>query len=156
VRFAADKMLGRLARWLRIVGQDVAYGPHLSGTTLLRMARHEGRTILTRDTRLLRRRDLPPHLAIASDDFRQQLRQVLSAFSITCEPRVLLTRCLDCNTELCEVDRVEARPHVPPYVWETQQRFSRCPRCRRILWPATHLARIRDELRRLELLDGGD
>jgi len=49
VRFVADKMLGRLARWLRIIGQDVTYGSHLSGYELVRTARRESRLILTRE-----------------------------------------------------------------------------------------------------------
>ena len=77
--FAVDKMLGRLARWLRILGHDVAYGPHLSGRTLVDRARRERRLLLTRDTRLLRDPDLPPYVFVASDHFRQQLRQVADA-----------------------------------------------------------------------------
>src|SRR5262249_7005230 len=52
VAFAVDTMLGRLARWLRILGHDVVYGPHLHGRGLVSCARREGRVIVTRDTRL--------------------------------------------------------------------------------------------------------
>jgi len=100
VRFAADRMLGRLARWLRILGHDVAYGPHLGGRTLVRCARQEGRLILTRDTRLERDPELPPHLFVTSDHFREQLRQVAAAVPIGGAP--LLGRCLDCNRVLDE------------------------------------------------------
>jgi uncharacterized protein with PIN domain len=148
-------MLGRLARWLRIIGQDVTYGPHLSGATLVRAARREQRVILTRDTRLLRRRDLPPHLFITSDHFREQLCQVVSMFDL--EPAAaMLTRCLDCNEELCEADPMRVRPRVPPYVWETQDRFVTCPCCHRIFWGATHLERMRDELARIGILSPGN
>jgi len=145
MRFAADRMLGRLARWLRIIGQDVAYGAHLSGATLVQTARHEGRVILTRDTRLVRRRGLPPHLFVTSDHFREQLRQVVSAFDLA-SPIGVLTRCLDCNEELLETDRGCVRDRVPPYVWATQERFMTCRRCHRIFWGATHLERMREEL----------
>src|SRR5215510_13089078 len=74
--FAVDKMLGRLARWLRILGHDVAYGPHLHGDGLVACARREGRTIVTRDTALARERHLPPLVFVTSDHFREQLRQV--------------------------------------------------------------------------------
>jgi hypothetical protein len=150
MRFAADKMLGRLARWLRVIGQDVAYGPELSGLVLLRVARGEGRTVLTRDTRLLRRRDLPPHLFIVSDHFREQLRQVVAAFGL--DASHLLTRCLDCNAALEEVERARVRARVPPHVWRTQGRFWSCPKCHRVFWPATHLDRMRSELESLGLL----
>ena len=148
MRFAVDKMLGRLARWLRIIGQDVAYGPHLSGTTLLGTARREGRTILTRDTRVLRRRDLPPHLFIVSDRFREQLHQVVTQYGIDVYA-CLLTRCLECNVALVEVARPRVQGRVPPYVWATQARFHVCPRCDRVFWAATHLERMRAELERL-------
>src|SRR5262245_36922355 len=101
-RFAVDKMLGRLARWLRILGHDVAYGPHLSGRTLVDQARHEQRLLLTRDTRLLRDPHLPPHLFIASDHFRDQLRQVAAAVPLGAG---FLHRCLDCNRPLESVSR---------------------------------------------------
>src|SRR5215467_6140599 len=91
-RFAVDWMLGRLARWLRILGHDVAYGRHLRDRTLVDCARRERRLILTRDTRLLRDPELPPHLFIASDHFREQLRQVSEAVCVGAAP--LLTRCL--------------------------------------------------------------
>ena len=48
LRFAADIMLGRLAKWLRIIGEDVIYGRHLTGYGLIRAARLENRLILTR------------------------------------------------------------------------------------------------------------
>jgi uncharacterized protein with PIN domain len=155
MRFAADRMLGRLARWLRVIGQDVVYGSHLAGAALVREARAAGRVILTRDTRLLRRRDLPPHLFIESDRFREQLRQVVAAFGL--DPAAgLLTRCLDCNETLVAADRARVRGRVPPYVWATQDRFAACPRCRRVFWAATHLERMRRELVGLGLLGPAD
>ena len=95
--FAVDKMLGRLARWLRILGHDVAYGPHLSGRTLVEHARRERRLLVTRDTRLLRDPHLPPHVFITSDHFREQLRQLASVVPLGAG---FLGRCLDCNRAL--------------------------------------------------------
>ncbi len=69
-------MLGKLARWLRILGHDVIYGPHLSGHGLIRAARAEERLILTRDRRL-KQKQPPPFIMIASDRYREQLRQVI-------------------------------------------------------------------------------
>ena len=55
LKFAADRMLGKLAKWLRIMGQDVIYGQHLSGYGLIHAARSEHRLILTRDRKLKRK-----------------------------------------------------------------------------------------------------
>ena len=148
-RFAVDTMLGRLARWLRILGHDVAYGPHLHGPGLVACARAEGRTILTRDTRLVRVRHLPPHVFVTSDHFRAQLRQVADAIPLARD--VAFSRCLDCNRELVALERDAARERVPPYVFTTQPRFWTCAGCGRVYWPATHHARMREELAALDL-----
>ena len=143
-RFAVDKMLGRLARWLRILGYDVAYGPHLSGRTLVAAARDEGRLLVTRDTRLLRGRDLPPHVFVESDHFREQLREIAAAVPL--DGAHLLARCLDCNRALDELARERARDRVPVFVWETSPRFLSCAACGHVYWHATHRAHVVREL----------
>ena len=146
--FVVDRMLGRLARWLRILGHDVRHGPHLGGRALVECARRERRLLLTRDTRLLRDPELPPHVFITSDHFRDQLRQLAAVVALG---GGFLCRCLDCNAPLEDVAPEAAAPHVPPYVRASQARFRRCPRCRRIYWPATHRTHMREELSRLGL-----
>jgi uncharacterized protein with PIN domain len=148
-RFAADRMLGRLARWLRILGHDVAYGPHLGGHTLATCARREGRLLLTRDTRLCRDPELPPHVFIHSDHFREQLREVAAVVPLG--GSAFLGRCLDCNRPLIPASRDEARERVPPYVAATQERFLGCSGCGRLYWGATHRAHMLDELATLGL-----
>jgi uncharacterized protein len=152
-RFAIDKMLGRLATWLRIIGQDATYGAHLSGETLLRHARSEGRIILTRDRRFLQQRTGVPLLFIQHDHFREQLQQVVSAFGI--DPFAeAFTRCARCNESLVAVQKEEIADRVPPYVFSTQTHFVRCPRCHRIYWPATHHEHARKELQALGMGSG--
>ena len=149
-RFAVDRMMGRLARWLRVLGHDVAYGPHLVGRTLVACARREDRLLLTRDTRLLRDPHLPPHVFITNDNFRAQLREVAAAVPLG--GRALLRRCLECNRLLEEVPRERARDRVPPFVWATNERFLTCPSCGRLYWLATHYAHMRQEFTTLGLL----
>jgi uncharacterized protein with PIN domain len=153
-RFAVDRMLGRLARWLRILGHDVAYGSHLGGRTLVDCARREGRILVTRDTRLLRRRDLPPHVFVASDHFREQLREIAAAVRLG--NAGLLGRCLDCNLTLAPLPREQARDRVPSFVWQTTAEFLTCPRCRRVYWPATHREHVLRELTALGLSEAAE
>ena len=147
MQFAADRMLGRLARWLRIIGQDVVQGRHLWGRGLVRAAAQERRVILTRDRRVWRRN--PDRCIFIRDDhFRGQLRQVVDACGL--DPfAALLTRCVECNGLLRPVARERVEAAVPAYVFETQETFSLCPGCRRVFWPATHRQRMVDELARM-------
>ena len=147
MRFVADKMLGKLAKWLRIIGQDVTYGPHLSGYGLIRAARREGRLIYTRD-RSVAKKSPPEYLMIQSDRFRDQLKQVVQACRL--DPvKNPFTQCLECNTLLDPIPKNSVQGKVPPYVFSTQERFSFCRKCQRIYWPATHQQRMLEELKTL-------
>ncbi len=146
--FAVDKMLGRLATWLRLIGQDATYGSHLSGRTLIRHARQEGRIVLTRDSRLLGQHDAPRVLFIDSDDFRLQLLQVVHAFHL--DPLANpFSRCTRCNEPVAAVPKGEAAGRVPPYTFATQDNFVQCSHCGKIYWPATHHRLVLNELQAL-------
>ena len=154
MKFAADKMLGRLAKWLRIIGQDVIYGQHLSGQGLVRAATQERRVMLTRDRRTARRNP-DRSILIRDDHFRAQLKQVVEECAL--DPFAgLLTRCVECNQPLQPMPKEQVRDMVPPYVLETQDTFSACPACRRVFWPATHQVHMMDELKRLGFVPPGN
>ncbi len=136
-RFLADAMVGKLARWLRVLGVDVLYDPSLDDHELLELARREKRVLLTRDTPLAAGGDDPPRLFIDSGDFRCQLIQVTKAYGLDSK-RATFTRCVDCNNVLEPVTKNEVRDRVPPYVFSTQLQFKRCPGCDKILWGGTH------------------
>ena len=142
-RFVADAMVGKLARWLRVIGLDVLYDSSLDDHRLVAIARREGRVLLTRDVPLAARTNGPERLLIESDDFRQQLIQVVGAYRL--DPwKGLFTRCIDCNTPLEPALREEARSQVPPYIFSSKARFKRCERCGKILWEGTHRNHMRE------------
>ncbi len=144
-KFAADRMVARLARWLRLLGADVISDERLDGAAMLRRARAEGRLMLTRDKRL---RTAPDVLYLEPDDFRAQLRAVLKRrpFDIRCHA---FTRCSRCNTALRPVAREVVGGRIPPYVYASQESFALCDRCGRVYWEATHPERARREIDRL-------
>jgi uncharacterized protein with PIN domain len=141
-KFATDRMLARLARWLRLLGADVLFDPQLGGHQLLGRARAEDRITLTRDKRL---RTASDALYLESNLFRDQLREVLARFPFDPRRRAF-TRCSHCNAPLAKTSRDAVVRRVPPFVYASQERFTRCPRCGRIYWGATHPERIRREL----------
>ncbi len=145
VTFVADAMLGRLARWLRILGFDTLYDPSASDHRLAALARAEGRMLLTRDRELARRKGIRV-LLIHSQTLEEQLKQVLTAVG-TPSPDTL-PRCPQCNSTLTEVTAEQAREHVPAYVARTHRQFRHCPRCDRYYWPGTHLENVKETLTR--------
>lgn len=150
MRFLADSMLGKLAKWLRILGCDVAFDPMISDREIAERGRREGRVILTRDTLLIRRREVRDnHFFVRGDSYRDQLRQVVAHFAIDPEGS-LFTRCIRCNEPLEDAPKPLLAGKVPPYVYGTQESFGSCLRCGRIFWKATHRAQM--ERHRKEML----
>jgi len=153
-RFIADSMLGKLAKWLRILGFDVAYERFIEDQDLVRRAKLEQRYILTRDRRLAQRRWSGPiqFMIVQDDHWPGQLRQIIQELKPP-PTSLLLTRCIRCNVPLTSFGRKEAEGRVPPYVYRTQKRFLECPSCRRVYWRGTHQKRI---LRRLKTVFAQD
>ena len=134
-RFVADVMVGKLARWLRILGLDVLYNNRFEDAEFLRIAREEDRLVLTRDVEL---HDLaqPGSILIERDDFKKQVQQVVRKCGI--RQFALLSRCAECNTPLTAADKESIFSRIPPYVYLTHDRFAYCSRCDRIYWEGTH------------------
>lgn len=152
-RFLADRTLGRLVKWLRMLGYDTAYLPQLSPQGLIREGHRQGRTILTRDTRVARQKNLPPCVFVRDDRFRDQLRQVVTVCQL--DPlHSLFTRCSECNEPLADLPKEKVHGRVPAYVWETQSEFRHCPSCHRLYWGATHKDKVMEELRGMGLIRG--
>jgi uncharacterized protein with PIN domain len=141
-KFAADRMLIRLARWLRLMGADVVCDPALSGAEILGRARSEGRPLLTRDKRL---RTAPDVLYIESHLFRDQLREVIGRYPF--DPRrFAFTRCSSCNQLLRQVPRAAVARSVPLFVYAAHESFAICEHCNRVHWDASHVERAMHEI----------
>jgi uncharacterized protein with PIN domain len=145
-RFIADAMLGKLARWLRILGYDTLYDDRADDHALVRWARAEGRILLTRDRELARRRGLRC-LFVTDEDVDEQLAQVVRDLGLSLDGA--FSRCNVCNEPLEPVDKDAIRDQVPPYVYQTQEQFARCTGCGRIYWPATHWQGMRERIGRM-------
>lgn len=141
-RFAADAMLGRLARWLRLLGFDCTYDPEISDEQIVRLALEEGRTVLTRDRRLPEQWWIEDVYLVGEERVREQLVEVIRRFDLASRVRVL-TRCSECNQRLTRVDCSSISARVPPRILALHEDFSGCPDCGRVYWEGSHAARIR-------------
>jgi uncharacterized protein with PIN domain len=142
MKLITDANLGKLAKWLRILGYDTLYYKGLADREFLRKAQREGRIALTRKKDLASRQFSGRLVLIESDRVREQLAEVMDNLSLQPDPDLLLSICLKCNEKLRDIGKEEVRGLVPAYVFEQQARFHICPHCGRVYWPGTHKNRL--------------
>ncbi len=150
MRFIVDCMLGKLAKWLKILGFDALFFSKIEDDELLRLADAEGRILLTRDNGLVERahRGGVEVLFIDSEEWRSQVGQVLDEYHLRDKSRPY-SRCIECNIVLKELSKAKARNLVTPFVLEQAQAFALCPDCGRVFWKGTHHADMEDKVREI-------
>jgi len=151
-RFVADEMVGKLARLMRMLGFDTVYFKEMPDSRLIEISLSEKRTILTRDTRLIQRVLVKDYVLIESDNPEIQLQKLLQKLNITPDREKFLTRCLDCNSVLVDVEKEEVKGKVWPYTYATHDKFKICPECGKIYWEGDHVKAMRKRLERLGIL----
>jgi uncharacterized protein with PIN domain len=140
-KFIVDHNVGKLARWLRLMGYDARFFQGENDSELVALALSENRIILTRDTRIMKRRLVTKGrlraLLIGSDQPIKQIHQVVDSLKLDYRFNPF-SLCLECNRPLVERKKAEVKELVPPYVFKTQEYFRQCPACQRIYWRGTH------------------
>lgn len=147
MKFVADRMLGRLAKWLRLLGYDTVFEKDIGDDALLALLKAlPERTLLTRHRSIMKRVAPERSLFVTEDRTDAQLSQVVKQLELKPDASVFFTRCSRCNGALARVGPEAVAGRVPEYVWQTQRSFSVCRDCGKIYWPGTHIARFRDHL----------
>ena len=147
-KFIADVNVGKLARWLRIMGYDTLFFRDGEDEELVKIAMKEDRILLTKDTGFLRRKEFfngeLKVLLLKDDDFKKQLLYVVKSLDL--KDFSPFSLCIECNESLVEKRKEEVKGLVPPYVYRTQDKYMMCPSCGRVYWRGTHWERMRREL----------
>jgi len=143
VKFICDFMLGRLARWMRLLGYDTEYFREDHPDKLIVKAKAEARVVLTRNSKLV---EIPGVVYIKSEMIHEQLRKVMEIFPPEGEP---LSRCSLCNTPIQKIEKEKVKGKVPEYVYKTHNEFYYCPECDKIYWQGTHIDLMKEFLKRV-------
>jgi len=140
-RFVADVHLGRLMRYLRMMGLDVLYKNNFVDEEIVRISLIERRAILTRDRGILKRNEVTHGYWVRSTKVEEQVKEVLKRFDLQKEVKEF-TRCIECNEPLKSIKKETIIDQLPPKVANSQNEFYRCPVCNKIYWKGTHYLRI--------------
>ena len=141
MKFLLTREVGRLARWLRILGYDARYEPSVNTSICVLAAIKEDRVLVTRNRRI-GRRHAGTIVCLVSDDVKAQLRELGGRLGLRWDASKMFTRCLVCNRPLEAVAKDSVRDRVPEFVFTTQEQFHQCPACRRVYWRGTHWGHV--------------
>lgn len=147
-KFIVDANVGKLARWLRMLGYDTLFDSELDDGELVEIGLREGRVLITRDTQIMQRKMIVSGelraILTPEDNPVGQMRRVIETMELNRENE--FTLCLECNVPLVPRSKDEVCDLVPPYVYKTQTQYNQCPICKRIYWRGTHWEHMNREL----------
>jgi hypothetical protein len=153
-RFAADVMLGKTAKWLRMLGFDTFYSNKAGDGELKDLCLKENRVLLTKDVALHEAMTIGTSRLIEAVHPRQQLEEIVAVFHL--DRFALPPRCSLCNGQLTAIEKTLIKDLVPPYVFSAQTSFQRCSQCAKIYWPGTHLIKINQFMEKINKPSDGD
>ena len=131
--FICDVMLGKLARYLRMLGLDA---PYIRKGETAPPPPGEGQHYFF--TKSAAKKGRPGAIFVHSDDPRKQVLEIKEHIRPYIDPAAFMTRCLECNVRLVAVKKVDIEPLVPEYVYHHHDAFKACPSCRRVYWEGSH------------------
>ena len=145
LRFLADSMLGKLARWLRILGYDTAYSSGQDDTDLLKIAFQEDRVLVTRDKGLHRRalsEKIKTHF-LEPGSLSEWLESLSERLGLVLALEEISPRCSLCNRLLSSASKEIILKTVPTRIQRVHPYFWHCPDCEKTYWQGTHWENMR-------------
>jgi uncharacterized protein with PIN domain len=136
-KFICDVHLGKLARYLRMMGFDVHYKNDLSDEEIVENSLNQRRAILTRDRGILKRNNVTHGYYVRSSRIEEQVKEIIKRFDLRKSIKEF-TRCLECNSELIEIAKEKISGNLPPKVSQSQKEFFSCSGCGKLYWKGTH------------------
>ncbi len=139
--FVADANLGRLARYIRLLGFDCLYCNDYADEVVATIASEQQRIVLTRDRMLLQRKIITYGYFVRADIPKIQVKEVLKKFDLY-DLIMPMTRCTRCNGKLAETDKQKIAHRLKPLTKKYFDKFLVCSDCEQIYWQGSHCTRV--------------
>ena len=146
--FAADRTLGKLAKWLRILGFDTNIQIDVAANRFYANLERE-RIVLTRTGAIKKQYKAHRLVFITSNHLELQLRQVITEIGICPADTRPFSRCIHCNVPIVDAAPEDVCGLIPDYIYETHNEFRKCLQCNRIFWPGSHTRRSLERIEHL-------
>lgn len=142
IKFVLDVHLGKLAKYLRLLGFDTLYNRHYRDDEIVNIAK-QARLVLTRDKGILKNNNVTHGYWVRTTDPHEQIKEIMARFDLFSKARPF-TRCLECNHILQKIDKNSVADKLPMKTHQFYHEFSQCLECHRIYWKGTHYKKLKD------------
>lgn len=144
MKFIVDGMLGKLTRWLRILGHNAKYSTKLDDNKLIEIAKKEDRVLLTKDLQLYQQATTKGveafYLRGGTED--ERLAELAARFNIKLGIDITLSRCPKCNAKIRTIPKAKAAKKVEKNTFEHYDEFWKCLKCKQVYWQGAHWQKI--------------
>lgn len=139
-KFVVDANLGRLARYLRLLGFDCLYHNNYSDDMVATISNEDNRIVLTRDRSLLQRKIITYGYFVRATIPKIQVKEILKRFNLF-QLIAPFIRCTRCNGTLEKIDKLKIEHRLKPLTRQYYNDFLICTKCRQIYWQGGHYTR---------------
>lgn len=152
MKFVVDGMLGKLARWLRMLGYDTKYFNDVDDDEILKVASEEKRILLTRDYQFFRKASIHGVRAIFIDGETpaEKLAELTRELNVRLEVNIDESRCPKCNARIKPIDKERVKDKVPKSTYRIYNEFWVCTGCGQVYWKGSHWKKINSTLNRVK------
>jgi uncharacterized protein with PIN domain len=138
--FAAEKTLGKLAKWLRLLGFDTLYESEFAADEFIENLGND-RILLTRTQHIRTKSTISRLIFVHSDHWVEQLKQIILELGLNAAQTRPFSRCLHCNILIVTAEKEALWGRVPDYIFESHDHFLTCPKCGKVYWSGSHTER---------------
>jgi uncharacterized protein with PIN domain len=148
VKFVVDGMLGKVARWLRMLGYDTKYFNDMSDDEILKVASEEKRILLTKDYQFFKKANIHGVRAIfvEGETHVEKLANLSKQLNIKLEININYSRCPKCNAEIRPINKEAVKDKIPPSTYRIHNEFWVCSKCGQVYWKGSHWIKINSAL----------
>lgn len=148
-KFILDVHLGKLARYLRLLGFDCYYERQLADETIIDIAAKKKRIILTRDIGILKNKKVTHGYYIRNTDPHLQIREIIKRLDLMSNLKPF-TRCLECNSRLNKIQMKQIQHLLPKNTQRYFTHFQYCKRCDKVYWKGSHYEKMQAFINKLQ------
>lgn len=144
--FVTDAMLGKLTRWLRLLGVKVFF-VDANDDAVIKKAVKEKAVLLTRDETLASKAEnYAKTVLFKTNDSFEQLRLVMKRFSLKAKNIPSFALCPKCGGRIKRIAKAKVEGKVFPRVFRRQKIFWACTECGQVYWKGSHWVKITKKL----------